>query len=170
MGQLPKKVVIVGTIEQISMDGSWQYLGCTTYSKKVVPVYELYEEIDGVSGSDQREVLKCTNSECPATVLCFSTRFRIDVVVQDMSGHVSVTLFDREVAKIFKVSARVLLENYQQGEPAKTYPIELEDLIGKKLAYIISITAYNFERNCDNYGVDRISDDPSITSHLETNR
>ncbi|KAK9078784.1 hypothetical protein SSX86_002842 [Deinandra increscens subsp. villosa] len=163
----PKKVVVVGTIKQICVDGSWYYFGCTTCTKKVVPVYELCEEIDGISGSDQREIMKCTNRNCTANVLCFSPRFRIEAVVQDMSGSVSITLFDREITKIVKLPARVLLEKYQQGERDRAYPIELDDLLDKKLACILSVTNYNFEKNSQDYGVDRISEDPSVISELE---
>ncbi|XP_035843808.1 uncharacterized protein LOC118490344 [Helianthus annuus] len=104
-------VVIVGTIKSFASNNEWFYNACTNCNKKVSTVTVVKEKQDGTDGSEEVTVLECKTDICNTRTVTSIPRIRLYIRVQDCTGIVSLTLFEREVTKLLKVNANQLLDN-----------------------------------------------------------
>ncbi|KAC9378523.1 hypothetical protein E3N88_45931 [Mikania micrantha] len=121
-------------------------------------------------GSDEvveKTVFECKNVKCqqPASVV---PRLKLAIRVQDATGLLSLTLFDREATRIFQKSAKDFLEKYLEGGYNRMLPDEFYDLVNKKYAFKIEITDYNLKNNCQIFTLSKMTDAPSIIEELES--
>ncbi|XP_076929536.1 uncharacterized protein LOC143593980 [Bidens hawaiensis] len=115
--------------EAIVGNKEWYYNGCKHCSRKVTSVF-----VDGV------KVYECKNSSCNSVGVNAGPRFRIPIRVQDTTGVVSLTLFDRL-------------------DLMHTFPEELNIILEKKFAFIVEVSDYNIRNSYDVYGVSKLTDD-----------
>lgn len=120
-------------------------------------------------------------------------RLKLPLVVQDSTGSVSLTVFDREASKILNTSAKALVDKHtavryyydfvfyinnffdnilikcyiKQGGDNAGYPEELNDLVGKKFAFRIDISEFNQKNNFWVFGVSKVIDDADIICELK---
>ncbi|KAF5762746.1 putative replication protein A, OB [Helianthus annuus] len=92
---------------------------------------------------------------------------KIPLTVQDSSGTVSLTLFDRDACRILNTTAANLIEKHVAGGDKGLYPDEFEALLGKKFAFKIDISDFNIEHNFWFFGVSKLTDDEDIIFELE---
>ncbi|PWA52086.1 replication protein A 70 kDa DNA-binding subunit B [Artemisia annua] len=141
--------VIVGTIIVIQEEEGWWYLGCRKCSKKVV----------------KGERWRCT--KCNEIVKGIKSIFRLQVRVQDESGTMSLSLFNDEVQSLTGRSAYQLCEKYGlKSADQQVFPKEITELVGKRLAFKVSIDEYNQKKMLPVFTVLRLSADVDILSAL----
>ncbi|CAI9295659.1 unnamed protein product [Lactuca saligna] len=95
----------------------WYYLACTNCFGKAVPS----DEVD----SHLTKPYKCHNKSCTKTTTSLVPRFMIPICVQDNTGTLSLTMFEREGKYLLKQSAKELL-----GDNLDFYPEEVNALKG----------------------------------------
>ncbi|KAI3801997.1 hypothetical protein L1987_30118 [Smallanthus sonchifolius] len=165
-----KSVIIIGTIKWVSHDTDWYYYACNTCNKKVTKKYMFTDATDGSGHVEEKQTFECNNDKCTAPVISAVPRFIIPLRVQDGTGVLSLTLFDKEANKKFNKSAYELLQNTLEGHNKKDYPDVFDDLLEQKMAFKIDITNYNLQcMNTANrsYTISRMTEDSTIISTLE---
>ncbi|KAD5802810.1 hypothetical protein E3N88_14170 [Mikania micrantha] len=145
-----KCVVLMGTIKAISKDTCWYYMACDKCNHKVVTKFSTRLKEDGSGDFEDEIVYECNNKKCNAKVISPVPRFKIQVRVQDMTGVVSLTIFDRDVTKLIHKFARELLDGVDQ-----------------KFAFKIEVSDFNLKNNYQVYGILKITNDSSILSELD---
>ncbi|KAI7725004.1 hypothetical protein M8C21_015266, partial [Ambrosia artemisiifolia] len=126
------------------------------------------EDQDEKDVNSFKQVLVCTNNDCPKHIVSADPVFRISIRVQDCTGITSLTLFDREAKKILGMSAMELLEKSKQFcVEEKTTPAEFASFEDKKFAFKIKIGQFNIDKHLDGYGIRKLTDDSSIVASLE---
>ncbi|KAJ0696335.1 putative nucleic acid-binding, replication factor A [Helianthus annuus] len=149
-----KSVVVVGTVQMISEDLPWYYFACKACNKKVFQKVNNDTPTVGVL-VDEEEVYECKTATCKDTVIQYTQRLKIPLTVQDSSGTMSLTLFDRDACRILKTTAANLIEKHVAGGDKGLYPDEFEALLGKKFAFKIDISEFNIENNFWFFGVEK---------------
>ncbi|KAK1415064.1 hypothetical protein QVD17_30834 [Tagetes erecta] len=167
-----KHVVILTTINSFIKDKPWGYFGCTKCYKKVEPVILIDDKPKSPAEVDEPTIYRCT--KCLIDVRIPIPRFRIEFRVQDHTGVVSLTLFDREAKKLLKVSAKDLIgsqskeviESNQEVSDFYAYPPLLTTLLQRKFAFKIEISKFVLDHSLSVYGNNKISADDNIISQL----
>ncbi|XP_022037996.1 uncharacterized protein LOC110940744 isoform X2 [Helianthus annuus] len=139
-------VIVVGTIKCITQGIEWLYNACKKCNKKVITKHIASEIPDGSDQFEEKQILECTNQSCNEQVVFAIPRFKIPLRVQDKTGVLSLTLFDRDAQKIFKKSAKELVDKILDGE-TNIFPNEFKDLVDKKFAFTIDIANFNLKNN-----------------------
>ncbi|PWA28987.1 replication protein A 70 kDa DNA-binding subunit B [Artemisia annua] len=151
----------------IQEEEGWWYLGCKKCSKKVVKESEFVDLDDDTKGKSNGSVdqLRCT--KCNEIVKGIRSIFRLQVRVQDESGTMSLSLFNDEVQSLTGRSAYQLCEKYRlKSADQQVFPKEITDLVGKRLAFKVSIDEYNQKKMLPVFTVLRLSDDVDILTAL----
>ncbi|KAJ0560079.1 putative nucleic acid-binding, replication factor A [Helianthus annuus] len=116
---------------------------------------------------DEEEIYECKTKTCKNSVIEYVQRIKIPLTVQDSSGTVSLTLFDRDACKILKTTTSNLIEKHLAGGDKGLYPDEFEALLGKKFAFKIDIKQFNIDNNFWFFCVSKLTDDEDIICELE---
>ncbi|XP_021996392.1 uncharacterized protein LOC110893602 [Helianthus annuus] len=160
-----KSVVIVGTVQMIA-ELPWYYFACKACNKKVTKKTANDTPTVGVL-VDEEEIYECKTKTCKNSVIEYVQRIKIPLTVQDSSGTVSLTLFDRDACKILKTTTSNLIEKHLAGGDKGLYPDEFEALLGKKFAFKIDIKQFNIDNNFWFFCVSKLTDDEDIICELE---
>ncbi|XP_076923354.1 uncharacterized protein LOC143585452 [Bidens hawaiensis] len=150
---LPKSIIVLGTIKAVCPDSEWYYVGCNTCSRKVI--------VNVVEGED---VYECKNQRCNTLGVTPTPRSKIRLRVQDGSGVVSLTLFDRDAKLIINKTTSELLATKDE---VIGFPSELNCLLEKKFAFKVEIADFNFRNNVEVYGISKLTDDQQILAAIE---
>ncbi|XP_076887172.1 uncharacterized protein LOC143537249 [Bidens hawaiensis] len=127
-----KNVIIIGIVKEIVGNKEWYYNGCKRCSRKVTSVF-----VDGV------KVYECKSSSCNSLGVNARTRFRIAIRVQDTTGVVSLTLFDRDARQLFNKAA------------------------GHFVTSDVEVSDYNIRNSYDVYDVSKLTDDDDVLNDLD---
>ncbi|KAJ0580917.1 putative nucleic acid-binding protein [Helianthus annuus] len=92
---------------------------------------------------------------------------RLYIHVQDCTGIVSLTLFEREVTKLLKVNANQLLDNNIELAKEGSFPKELNSLLNMKFAFKIAVSSFNISKKSDGYSVSKMTNNPVVLSELD---
>ncbi|KAK1427466.1 hypothetical protein QVD17_16152 [Tagetes erecta] len=178
----PKHVVILATLISFIEEKPWGYLGCTKCYKKVEPLLFIDDKPKSPAELDEPTIYRCP--KCLIDVRIPIPRFRIEMRVQDHTGVVSLTLFDREAKKLLKVSAKDLIggsqsrdfigvshskdvmQSNQHVSDFLDYPPLLNTLLQRKFAFKIEISSFVLDHNLSVYGINKLSADDGIISQL----
>ncbi|KAJ0753335.1 putative transcription factor B3-Domain family [Helianthus annuus] len=160
-------VVIVGTIKSFASNNEWFYNACTNCNKKVSTVTVVKQKQDGTDGSEEVTVLECKTDICNTRTVTSIPRIRLYIRVQDCTGIVSLTLFEREVTKLLKVNANQLLDNNIELANEGSFPNELNSLLNMKFAFKIAVSSFNISKKSDGYSVSKMTDNPVVLSELD---
>ncbi|KAF5760877.1 putative DNA helicase [Helianthus annuus] len=95
------------------------------------------------------------------------TPIKVPIRVQDCTGIVTLTLFEREVLKLLKVNASQLLDKNLDLANEGNFPPELNALLNRKFAFKIAIGSFNIQNKSDGYSVSKLTDNPTVISELE---
>ncbi|XP_076914329.1 replication protein A 70 kDa DNA-binding subunit C-like [Bidens hawaiensis] len=140
----PKSIIILGTIKAICPDTEWYYIGCNTCSRKLM-------ENNGEGGKEY---------ECKTVKMqCF--RFKIKIRVQDSTGLVSLTLFDRDAKMLTNKTAKELIDSQKEVDNGE-FPPELDCLLEKIFSFKVDVADFNFINNVEDYGINKLTDDTNI--------
>ncbi|KAK9053468.1 hypothetical protein SSX86_030102 [Deinandra increscens subsp. villosa] len=150
-------VILLGTIKAICKDVGWHYMGCKKCTRKLQYTYEVRVKEDEIDGFE--EVKVSAPNVNPNSV----QKFKIQIRVQDVTGVVSLTLFDCDASRVIEKSAADLLDIYGEDK----FPEEINSLVEKRFAFKIEITEYNFKNNYQVYRLSALSDDSSVVSKFD---
>ncbi|KAF5756096.1 putative nucleic acid-binding protein [Helianthus annuus] len=100
-------------------------------------------------------------------ILDGTSRIRVPIRVQDCTGIVTLTLFEREVLKLLKVNASQLLDKNLDLANEGNFPPELNALLNRKFAFKIAIGSFNIQNKSDGYSVSKLTDNPTVISELD---
>ncbi|XP_076898785.1 uncharacterized protein LOC143552453 [Bidens hawaiensis] len=153
----PKNIIILGTIKAICQDTEWYYIGCNTCSRK------LMENIgEGVTEYE------CKTERCNVLGVLPTPRFKIKIRVQDSTGVVSLTLFDRDAKMLINKTAAELIDSQKQNEVENGgFPPELDCLLENKFAFKVDVAEFNFRNSVEDYGINKLTDDTNILTELQ---
>ncbi|KAM0062473.1 hypothetical protein Hdeb2414_s0004g00148531 [Helianthus debilis subsp. tardiflorus] len=93
--------------------------------------------------------------------------FKIPLRVQDATGMISLTLFEKDAIKKFKKTAQDMYQTYLEGGYKGFIPDDFESLYEKKYAFKIDVTKYNTKNDYPFYGILKLSNDLVIVIELE---
>ncbi|CAI9301811.1 unnamed protein product [Lactuca saligna] len=157
--------IIVGTIKGILQNENWHYLSCTSCN---------YKAFRPPGANDQPNAdgffigYECHNKDCTKTETSVIPRFMIPLRVQDNTGTVTLTMFERDGKYLLKKSAKDLFnKTLQLGFRTSFYLGEINALKGLKLAFKITIKHFNISKRNNQYSICRVSDDEKLIEELE---
>ncbi|CAH1434000.1 unnamed protein product [Lactuca virosa] len=91
------------------------------------------------------------------------------VNVQDHTGTIGLTLFDREAKRLLDISAFELKKIHEAaGDSLHLFPNQMNVLKNRKFAFLVDITSYNVINYNNIYTVVKLTEDVSIVSDLES--
>ncbi|ONK75586.1 uncharacterized protein A4U43_C03F18460 [Asparagus officinalis] len=131
------EVIIIGIIEHMK----WRYSGCPDCSKKSL-----------IAGNS----LWC--EKCNKQVMAQNC-YKITLEVEDYSAVSTITLFNREAEKLFKVSADEMAKNLVKIKGKEVFPPLIKGIVGKKIKVQIKLTKYNYIEGNEGFTVMKLIDD-----------
>ncbi|XP_076941445.1 replication protein A 70 kDa DNA-binding subunit B-like [Bidens hawaiensis] len=144
----PKNIIILGIIKAICPDRKWYYIGCNTCSCKLM-------ENNGEGGNEY----ECKTERC---------NIQIKIRVQDSTGVVSLTLFDRDAKMLINKTVAELIDYQKQNEVENgEFPAEFDCLLEKKFAFKVDVADFNFRNNVEDYGINKLIDGTNILTELQ---
>ncbi|CAI9289397.1 unnamed protein product [Lactuca saligna] len=158
--------IILGTINIFKDNQEWYYPTCKNRKRKVhkMPI-DQENLLDHVA---ENESWVCTQQKCKNQVIVAEPSFMLKIRVQGLVGVVTLTLFDRDVRSILNISASDLIEKYEKMDDTVAFPVEINELIGRKMAFKIIVRGFTAGRKyIRSYNILKISDDVDIISALE---
>ncbi|KAJ9552696.1 hypothetical protein OSB04_016741 [Centaurea solstitialis] len=159
-----KSLIILGTIKAFSKDIPWFYMGCKRCSRKVQPTYIITDKTKlmvQVWLKRQKNLnLILINAKDKVSTICL-------IIVQDDTGIVSLTLFDREANKVLNKSTIELYEKIKEHGDLEMFPEDLNILLDRKFAIKIEVNYYNIKNSYFVYGISKLTDDENILNLLE---
>ncbi|KAL7612436.1 hypothetical protein Lser_V15G06946 [Lactuca serriola] len=106
--------------------------------------------------------------DCTKNKTTVIPRYRIPIRVQDNTGTLTLTMFERDGKYLLKKSAHDLFKKtVKLGFSTQLYPGEINALKGLKLPFKISISRFNVSNNNNQYSICRVSDDEKLIEELE---
>ncbi|CAH1431875.1 unnamed protein product [Lactuca virosa] len=154
------KFIIVGTIYGIRQDIDWYYDACSNCGKKV----------------DRRDVFSGPDSgDASVVVECSTDKYKIPIRVQDDSGTITLTLFDRDAYRLVKQRASELIEKIKQagnsGNPDDTEIASHEASHETKSLKILTINMDVYKTNkkikLNNFYLDNTKHIPMYTTSVD---
>ncbi|XP_035840371.1 uncharacterized protein LOC110914351 [Helianthus annuus] len=100
----PCEVIVLGTIMGVDDKDDWYYLGCEECTRKVETTMVIEDAEDGAEEPKFKQVLVCSNQDCPKEVVAATPM--IPIRVQDYAAIASLILFDREARKMLGIFGR----------------------------------------------------------------
>ncbi|KAJ0929300.1 putative nucleic acid-binding, replication factor A [Helianthus annuus] len=162
-----KFVIIVGTIKSFASEDSWFYNACRNCNRKVTTKTISKEKQDGSDGFEDIVVLECKDDGCNSKTVYSVPRIRVPIRVQDCTGIVTLTLFEREVLKLLKVNASQLLGKNLDLANEGNFPPELNALLNRKFAFKIAIGSFNIKNKSDGYSISKLTINPTVIAELD---
>ncbi|KAI3697889.1 hypothetical protein L6452_30989 [Arctium lappa] len=162
-----KSLIIFGTVKAFSKDIPWFYMGCKRCSRKVRPTYIVTDKNDGSGQVEETEKFECDSVKCKGKDTDVLPKFKIPLRVQDDTGIISLTLFDREANKVLNKSAIKLYEKIKEHGDLEMFPEDLNVLRDRKFAIKIEVNNYNIKNSCFVYVISKVTDYENILNELE---
>ncbi|KAI7752664.1 hypothetical protein M8C21_008386 [Ambrosia artemisiifolia] len=105
---------------------------------------------------DEKEITYyCKTEGCEQNDVPGLHRLKIPLTVQDLTGTLSLTLFDRDASNLLKKTSEELIEKH------------LSELIGKKFAFKIEISQFNVDKKIWVFKILKLTDNSDIISEFE---
>nr|KAJ0227692.1 hypothetical protein LSAT_V11C100006390 [Lactuca sativa] len=159
------KFLLVAFIVNIRQNLPWYYEACKKCGKKIIPVPKTNHSYTKPEGISETMVVECTNAQCKKSEF----QYIIPINVQDCTGTIGLTLFDREARRLLNISAYELKKiDDAAGDSDALFPMQLNVLKNRKFAFVVDITEYNVNNYNNIYTVLRVTEDMSIVSELES--
>ncbi|CAI9262987.1 unnamed protein product [Lactuca saligna] len=159
------KFLLVASIVNIRQNLPWYYEACKKCGKKVIPVPKTNHSYTNPEGISETMVVECTNAQCKKSEF----QYIIPINVQDCTGTIGLTLFDREARRLLNISAYELKKIHDAaGDSDALFPMQLNVLKNRKFGFVVDITEYNVNNYNNIYTVLRVTEDMSIVCELES--
>ncbi|XP_070005389.1 uncharacterized protein [Nicotiana sylvestris] len=147
---------IVATIVNLLLEKEWSYLGCKRCSKKVDKIGSKFhcKKCDRLGSSATHKFDKLHYLLC-----------KLRVQVMDHTDFISLLLWDREATSLIGKFANELneisIETYAAIDEC-SYPVELYDILDKKVLFKVTIKSSNIKVHAEVYNVVKISEDDNL--------
>ncbi|XP_022014818.1 replication protein A 70 kDa DNA-binding subunit A-like [Helianthus annuus] len=148
--------VVVATIKIVQEEYGWFYHACRKCFKKVISKSEYLQNVENVS--DDILQMPATSLVCPkcsSECTSITTKFKVQVRVQDETGSVSFVMFDRDVQKILGLAASDIGERQLKANDTESFPHEISRLVDKKVAFKIDVSEFNLKNDYHVYTVQK---------------
>ncbi|KAJ0440957.1 putative nucleic acid-binding protein [Helianthus annuus] len=159
-----KFVIIVGTIKSFASEDSWFY-NARRNCNRAVTTKQFQKKSKMVPMV--LKILWFWSVRTMAVTVRLFTPIRVPIRVQDCTGIVTLTLFEREVLKLLKVNASQLLDKNLDLANEGNFPPELNALLNRKFAFKISIGSFNIKNKSDGYSVSKLTDNRTVIAELD---
>ncbi|KAM3281219.1 hypothetical protein P3S67_028240 [Capsicum chacoense] len=87
----------------------------------------------------------------------------------DVTGFISLLLWDREVTKLIGKSATQLkgqVEETTDSDDDGAYPVELDTILNKNALFKVAVKSHNVEQHVETYTILKICDDEELTKQF----
>ncbi|CAI9261410.1 unnamed protein product [Lactuca saligna] len=159
------KFLLVASVVNIRQNLPWYYEACKKCGKKIIPVPKTNHSYTNPEGISETMVVECTNAQCKKSEF----QYIISINVQDCTGTIGLTLFDREARRLLNISAYELKKIHDAtGDSDALFPMQLNVLKNRKFGFVVDITEYNVNNYNNIYTVLRVTEDMSIVCELES--
>ncbi|CAI9291477.1 unnamed protein product [Lactuca saligna] len=159
--------VILGTIKMFEDMRTWYYNACTKCKSKVILMDVPNEAVNDLDRFEEKKMMFCPKKDCKGKDVIAEPSYMIKVRVQGLVGVVSLTMFDREVRNLLKISAAELISKYERFDNPSDFPNELNAMLNKKLAFKIVVKTLNSSKFGRYYNISKITDNFDIIVALE---
>ncbi|XP_035838002.1 uncharacterized protein LOC110895531 [Helianthus annuus] len=179
--------VVVATTKIVQEEYGWFYVASRKCFKKVMGKSEYLQNVGNVSDDIVRLPATSLVTQSPLEIIpytfkaqdtclhyigrvftrCYTTKFKVQVRVQDESGSVSFVMFDRDVQKLLGLAASDIRERQVKANDTG-FPHEIFRLVDKKAAFKIDVSEFNLKNDYRVYTVQQTCDDPVIIAELVT--
>nr|XP_016484990.1 PREDICTED: uncharacterized protein LOC107805454 [Nicotiana tabacum] len=142
------KIWIVATVVNLELERRWSYVVCKKCLKKVDKI------------GNKFYCKKCERVDHFAL-----KRYRLQVRVIDVTGSISLLLWDREATKLTGKSADTLKEGVVETSSAAyecSHPLEIDAILDRKFMFKLTVKPSNIEENDEVYIVVKVSDDEDL--------
>lgn len=92
-------------------------------------------------------------------------KIRVSIIVQDPTGTVSLTMFEREVTRIIKKPASVLFAKIGKMPANALYPDDLNLIVDKTFVFKLSITEFNISARWHSFTLNTLSDNADLMKY-----
>ncbi|KAJ4833709.1 hypothetical protein Tsubulata_018862 [Turnera subulata] len=140
------RVTLDGKIKELHNRHGWCYFACPNCWKKI----------------DQQDSAKFCLS-CSSKWNIPAVRYKVEIMVEDQTGELTLTLFDREVEQLIKMSAMELLDR-TNGE-SQEIPSQIEEMLQRNVIFQIKITPYNIKYGWQYLSVSKIFIQEEVQDH-----
>ncbi|KAL7605805.1 hypothetical protein Lser_V15G20606 [Lactuca serriola] len=159
--------VILGTIKMFEDMRNWYYNACTICKSKVILMDVPNETVNDLDRFEEKKMMFCLKKDCNGKDVIAEPSYMIKVRVQGLVGVVSLTMFDREVRNLLKISAAELISRYERFDNPSDFPNELNAMLNKKLAFKIVVKTFNVSKCFRSYNISKLTDNLDIIAALE---
>ncbi|CAI9301961.1 unnamed protein product [Lactuca saligna] len=157
-----KTLIVLGTIKQVCAEREWYCFTCIRCQQKVVKQILIHHD-----QSQDKEVFYCNTSSYINKVIYVVHSFKITIIVKDITGSVSLALYDSDAKKLIRKNAQELVHEFYKVGNNEIYPSALNILLKKKMAFKIQITLDNLNNKTEYYAISRITSNNTIIDELE---
>nr|KAJ0204283.1 hypothetical protein LSAT_V11C500241720 [Lactuca sativa] len=157
------KFLLVASIVNIRQNLPWYYEACKKCGKKIILVPKANHSYTDPKKFLETMVVGCTNAQCKKFEIQTVIKYIIPINVQDCTGTIGLTLFNREAKRLLNISAYELKKIHDAAKDSDgLFPMQLNALKNP------NITEYNVNNYNNIYIVLRVTEDMSIVSELES--
>ncbi|XP_076909945.1 uncharacterized protein LOC143567393 [Bidens hawaiensis] len=165
-----KSLIVVGKIKALCIEKSWNYRSCDLCKNGVETTTVRIDKGENPADFEVAKQYKCLNDNCTQTIVSSPmTRYKIPIRVQDCTGTVTLTMFEREANKLIGRIAKDVLDEQEQSAEFLTLPAAFNVLLERKFAFRIEIKNYNLDNNAEYFSITKLTEDLNIISKLEKN-
>ncbi|XP_076935569.1 replication protein A 70 kDa DNA-binding subunit B-like [Bidens hawaiensis] len=165
-----KSLIVVGKIKALCIEKSWNYRSCDLCKNGVETTTVRIDKGENPADFEVAKQYKCLNDNCNQTIVSsLMIRYKIPIRVQDCTGTVTLTMFEREANKLIGRIAKDVLDEQEQSAEFLTLPAAFNVLLERKFAFRIEIKNYNLDNNAEYFSITKLTEDLNIISKLENN-
>ncbi|XP_076913238.1 replication protein A 70 kDa DNA-binding subunit C-like [Bidens hawaiensis] len=165
-----KSLIVVGKIKALCIEKSWNYRSCDLCKNEVETTTVRIDKGENPADFEVAKQYKCLNDNCTQTIVSSPMiRYKIPIRVQDCTGTVTLTMFEREANKLIGRIAKDVLDEQEQSAEFLTLPAAFNVLLERKFAFRIEIKNYNLDNNAEYFSITKLTEDLNIISKLENN-
>nr|KAJ0217659.1 hypothetical protein LSAT_V11C300140910 [Lactuca sativa] len=163
------KFQLVGIIVNIRQNLTWYYDSCYKCRRRINMVPKTNISYTAPVMMEESIVIKCKNAVCNDSNFHIVIKYIIPINVQDHTGTIRFTLFDREVKRLLDISAFELKKIHEAADDSlQLFPNQMNVLKNHKFAFLVDITSYNVTNYNNIYTVVKLTEDVSIVFGLES--
>ncbi|XP_022018700.1 uncharacterized protein LOC110918726 [Helianthus annuus] len=143
-------------IKIVQEEYGWFYPACRKCFKKVIAKSEYLQNVENVSDDIlQMPATSLVSPKSRSECTSITTKFKVQVWVQDESGSVSLVTFDRDVQKILGLAAGDIRERQVKANDTESFPHEIFRLVDKKVTFKIVVSEFNLKNDYPVYTVQK---------------
>nr|KAJ0192198.1 hypothetical protein LSAT_V11C800411480 [Lactuca sativa] len=163
------KFLLVGSIVNIRQNLPWYYDACYKCGRRINNVPKTNLSYTAPGKMEDSVVIKCKNAACNDSNFHIVIKYIIPINVQDHTGTIGFTLFDREAKRLLDISAFELKKIHEEaGDSLELYPNHMNVLKNRKFAFLVDVTSYNVTNYNNIYTVVKLTEDESVVLELES--